>query len=297
MKKIKIENEALRDFYFLSDYLKSEGKIKDSENYKRDFSAFLSYISHIKAYDFVSPFCMNKKILDIGCFIGYGEKWIAKQAREIVAIDSNSKAIEFARQNRNFSNVEFKKIDARKLPFHDETFDIVIAFQLIEHISPNELSKFLLEVRRVLKMGGIFFITTPNRKFRLLPFQRPFNPEHFQEFTTDGLERILKKIFMELKIEGIRAKTWIENIEKERIHKSPFRAYIYYPIFRYLITNLPERLRKSLREVIKKKYISQNERIEKFNSLFQKFSMEDFYLENRKNTIDKSMDLFAICKK
>jgi hypothetical protein len=102
---------------------------------------------------------------------------------------------------------------------------------------------------------------------------------------------------MELKIEGIRAKTWIENIEKERIHKSPFRAYIYYPIFRYLIMNLPERLRKSLREVIKKKYISQNERIEKFNSLFQKFSMEDFYLENRKNTIDKSMDLFAICKK
>ena len=33
------------------------------------------------------------------------------------------------------------------------------------------------------------------------------------------------------------------------------------------------------------------------NYLFQKFSMEDFYLENRKNIIDKSMDLFAICKK
>ena len=270
MKKTKIENEVLRDFYLLSDYLKSEGKIKDSENYKRDFSAFLSYISHIKAYDFISSFCKNKKLLDIGCFIGYGERWITKQAREIVAIDSNSKAIEFAKQNRNFPNVDFKKIDARKLPFHDETFDIVIAFQLIEHIPPNELSKSLLEVRRVLKMGGIFFITTPNRKFRLLPFQRPFNPEHYQEFQAERLERVLKKIFKEVKIKGIRAKTWIENIEKKRIHISPFRAYIYYPIFRYLNTNLPERLRKSLRGVIKKKYISQNERIEKFNFLFQK---------------------------
>jgi len=103
MKKIEIENEVLRDFYFLSDYLKSEGKIKDSENYKRDFSAFLSYISHIKAYDFVNPFCMNKKILDIGCFIGYGERWISKQAREIVAVDSNSKAIEFAPEKWKFS--------------------------------------------------------------------------------------------------------------------------------------------------------------------------------------------------
>jgi len=33
----------------------------------------------------------------------------------------------------------------------------------------------------------MLFITTFNRKFRLLPLQRPFNPEHYQEFTAKKL--------------------------------------------------------------------------------------------------------------
>lgn len=302
MKESK--EEILEDFYLLSDYLKKERKIKDLNNYKRDFSAFLLHANHIKAYDFVAPFCKKKRVLDIGCFIGYGERRIFLQAKEVIAIDSNEKALEFARQNnRLIPNVNFKKVDARQLPFPSETFDIVIAFHLIEHIPPQEVNNFLREVKRVLKSGGLLFILTPNRKFRLLPFQKPFNPEHYQEFTAKTFLMTLKRGFGEVQIKGTRAKKWIEDIEKKRVHKSPYQVYIYAPLFKFLSIILPAKVKALL-----KKYKSKSKGIEpsnsrnglvenssEFDKLFQKFSMDDFFLESQRP--DRSMDLFAICKK
>lgn len=296
------ENEILEDFHLLSDYLWNTGKIKDLKKYKGDFSAFLLHANHIKAYDFVAPFCKDKKVLDIGCFIGYGDTRIFSQAKEIIAIDNDDKALEFARRSRLIPNVKFEKVDARGLPFSNETFDIVIAFQLIEHIPPNEVSSFLCEVRRVLKEKGLLFILTPNRKFRLLPFQRPFNPEHYQEFTAKKLLKDLKTNFENVEIKGTQAKDWIAEIERNRIRKSPFLVYVRDPFYRFLNIILPIKIKiwlKSSKLKITKSYRFKNKRIadnhEIFNNLFKRFSMEDFYLENQ--VTDKSMDLFAICKK
>ena len=296
------KNNILEDFHLLSDYLWNIGKLEDLNKYKEDFSAFLLHANHIKAYDFVAPFCKNKMVLDIGCFIGYGEARIFSQAKEIIAIDSDDKALEFARRNRRISNVKFEKVDARGLPFSNETFDIVIAFQLIEHIPPNEVSSFLCEARRVLKEKGLLFIITPNRKFRLMPFQRPFNSEHYQEFTAKGLLKVSQTIFEDVVIKGTRAKEWIEEIERKRVRKSPFQVYIRNPLYRFLNTVLPMGIKVSLKKIrpnIKspgsedRRISDNNDQI--FNNLFQKFSMEAFYLENQ--ALDKSMDLFAICKK
>jgi 2-polyprenyl-3-methyl-5-hydroxy-6-metoxy-1,4-benzoquinol methylase len=299
---MEAENEVLKDFYLLSDYLKKEGKIENLNKYKKDFSAFLLHAIHIKAYDIVTPFCKNKKILDVGCFIGYGETRIFSQAEEIVAIDSDNKALEYARKNRFIPNAKFEKLDARQLPFSDETFDIVIAFQLIEHIPPNEVSSFLSEVSRVLKGKGLLFIATPNRKFRLVPFQRPFNPGHYQEFTAKGLLKILKSIFGNVQIMGIRAKGWIEEIERKRVRKSPYRGYIRDPLYRLFNIALPTGI-KVLVKKTKSKMINHfslrmgrmSDSNDQFNNLFQQFSMNDFYLES--HMLDKAMDLFAICKK
>jgi len=297
------ENEILEDFYLLSDYIWKTGKVEDLNKYKEDFSAFLLHANHIKAYDFVASFCRDKKVLDVGCFIGYGEVRIFSQAKEIIAIDSNDKALEFARRNRRIPNVKFEKVDARQLPFSNETFNIVIAFQLIEHIPLNEVSNFLCEVRRVLKEKGLLFISTPNRKFRLMPFQRPFNPEHYQEFTAKGLLKVLKTNFEDVVIKGTRAKDWIESIERKRVRKFPLQVYIRGPLYKFLSRILPmiiKDLLKETRSKVIKSSGSKNKRIadnndQIFNNMFQKFSMKDFYLENQ--ALDNSMDLFAICKK
>lgn len=299
---MRAENKVLEDFYLLSDYLWKIGKVKDLDKYKKDFSAFLLHANHIKAYDFVAPHCKGKKVLNVGCFIGYGETRIFSQAKEIIAIDSDEKALEFAHQNRFIPNAKFEKVDARQLPFYNKTFDIVIAFQLIEHISPTEVHSFLLEVRRVLKEKGLLFIVTPNRKFRLMPFQRPFNPEHYQEFTAKGLLQILKTTFEDVQIKGVRASEWIEEIERNRVRKSPFRVYIHDPLYGFLNMLLPIRIKNWLKKIKSKmtKSFQSKDRCSsisnnQFNNLFQKFSMDVFYLEDE--TLNDSMDLFVICRK
>ena len=241
------KSKVLEDFYLLSEFLGNEGRIENVNEFKSNFSAFLSHASHIKAYDFVAPFCENKKVLDVGCFIGYGETRISSKAKEIVAIDSDDNALEFARQNRFLPNVNFKKVDAKHLPFSDETFNIVIAFQLIEHIPPDETGRFLSEVKRVLKMNGLLFIVTPNRKFRLLPFQRPFNSEHFREFTAKGLCKILQTHFKDVKVKGILAKEWIEEIERTRVRKSPYHVYIQRPLSGLIRNILPDSIKVLLK--------------------------------------------------
>ena len=298
-----VENEVLKDFYLLADYLKKEGKIEDLGKYKKDFSAFLLHAHHVKTYDFIVPFCKNKRVLDIGCFIGYGETPIYPQANEIIAIDSDSNAIKFARKNRKFQNVKFKDVDARKLPFSNETFDIIIASQVIEHIHPDEVSNFLEEVKRVLKKEGLFFIVTPNRRFRLLPFQKPFNPEHYQEFTAKSLSKILKTTFNNVQIKGIRAAEWIEKIERNRVRISAYRLYIWVPMYRFLNIILPRGIISFLKKLkFKLTKLNQNESKETsvdnnlFSNLFRRFSMDDFYLEERDNLINKSMDIVGICK-
>jgi len=272
---MKPENEILEDFYLLADYLEKRHKIKDVNKYKNNLSAFLLHANHIKSYDFVAPFCRNKRVLDIGCFIGYGETRIFSQAKEIIAIDSDDDAISFAR-NRSIPGVKFEKAEATLLSFPDDNFDIIIAFQLIEHILPNEVETFLCESRRILKEKGLLFVATPNRKFRLMPFQHPFNSEHYQEFTAKDFSRILKKNFENVQIKGIRAKKWIEEIEKQRVRKSP-------------LIKIKKHFKKVYSNIVNKKDNGE------FNRLFQQFSMDDFYLDD--HNLDKSMVLFAICEK
>jgi len=274
----KIEDFVLKDFYVLVDYLAEHKKLKNPEKYKNNFAAFLLHARHIKTYEIISPFCINKKVLDIGCFIGYGESIISPQANLIVAIDSDAEAIKFARENRNLPNVEFLNIEAKKLPYKDFSFDVIIASQVIEHIPPEEINEFLSEVKRLLVDRGIFIVVTPNRKFRLPWYQKPFNSEHYQEFTARSFLQILKRTFNNVQINGLRASNWIEEIERQRVRKT-------------ILTKIKKLLRKFYSKMKQEKTETT------FSKLFEKFSMDDFYLVEQRNLVEKSMELVGICNK
>ena len=63
------------------------------------------------------------------------------------------------------ANVEFREATVPPLPFENETFDCVVSFQVIEHIADDK--EFVREVHRVLRKGGRFIVTTPNRPMSL----------------------------------------------------------------------------------------------------------------------------------
>jgi len=100
------------------------------------------------------------KLLDVGCGMGdFLEAFSFYRPKyNFFGIDISAKAISQAKK-RNL-NINFKVADAQKLPFKDNTFDVVTCFDLIEHVKYPKL--VLSEIHRVLKKRGIFhgFIPT-----------------------------------------------------------------------------------------------------------------------------------------
>jgi len=173
MTTIKEQNEYISEFYTFAKHLGEIGSIEDVSKYQNDISAFYLHMNHLKAYDFTKSFYKGKRVLEIGCNMGYGANILAKSAKEVVAIDFDAKVIAFARKNYTAPNIKFEEVNAKKLPYNDKSFDVVISFQVVEHINPNEVSDYLSEINRVLNEDGIALLTTPNRKLRLYPFEKP----------------------------------------------------------------------------------------------------------------------------
>ena len=99
-------------------------------------------------------------ILDIGCGGGININRMAKQAKKVYGIDYSTESVKLSREvNRQEiydGKVEIMEGNVKSLPFEDNTFDIVTAFETV-YFWPD-IEKCFGEVKRVLKPGGIFLI-------------------------------------------------------------------------------------------------------------------------------------------
>jgi len=104
----------------------------------------------------------GSKLLDIGCNTGSTIfKLHLCGFKNVYGIDVNKISIQHGRQAYNQISDKLIDYDGVKLPFGNNSFDIVTMFDVIEHI--NNINEFLNgEVRRVLKKGGRLLFQTPN---------------------------------------------------------------------------------------------------------------------------------------
>src|SRR5439155_5856786 len=92
----------------------------------------------------------------------YGSALLARHAAEVVGADIAAEVIAQARARyAAVQNLEFVAADCAVLPFPDASFDAVVSFETIEHITQQEA--FLDEVRRVLRTDGLFVLSSPNK--------------------------------------------------------------------------------------------------------------------------------------
>lgn len=98
------------------------------------------------------------KLLDVGCGDGKFSLEIMKRTSpcELYGIDNNKSII----KESQMRGIDVIIVDAQHLPFLEESFDIVVTNQVIEHVL--NVDQFLNEVRRVVKKNGIFLLSTPN---------------------------------------------------------------------------------------------------------------------------------------
>ena len=148
---------------------------------------------------------VSGRVLEIGTGTGYGAEIVAPSAERFTTIDK-TRSEELGMLP---ANVEFVEAKVPPLPFADNTFDYVVSFQVIEHI-PNDRA-FVAEVLRVLRHGGKFIVSTPNR-----PMSLTRNPWHVREYTAEQFASLLSS-FSSVERRGVEGneRVW-EYYEKNR---------------------------------------------------------------------------------
>lgn len=133
---------------------------------------YLLYLRQLFVYKSIKRLLSNKNFaLEIGCGEGYGANILSKYFKRVIALDVDKAVIANAAKKYFLKNCIFQVYDGKKIPYENKVFDVVISFQVIEHLVDSV--SFVLETYRVLKKNGIFLITTPNRNYRLKPNQKP----------------------------------------------------------------------------------------------------------------------------
>lgn len=117
--------------------------------------------NRIKMWLNVTDFA-GKKILDVGCNTGIITIPLAKANFKIIGIDNSVEDIKQAKKNLKSENLSTEIVmlaNARKMPFKNDEFDIVLLSDLLEHTS--DPAKAAEEAMRVTKPGGLIFATVP----------------------------------------------------------------------------------------------------------------------------------------
>lgn len=105
----------------------------------------------------------NKNILDIGCGFGWcAWNLLQRGAKSITGIDISNDASEVFKAIHN-TKIKFRQASALDLPFTSNKFDTVVSWETIEHVPKNTEAQMLSEVFRVLKPGGVFYMSTQHR--------------------------------------------------------------------------------------------------------------------------------------
>lgn len=112
-------------------------------------------------------------ILDVGCGGGININRMAKIAKKVYGVDYSIESVKLSREvNQDYVNegkVEVLEGNVESLPFEDDTFDIITAFETV-YFWPD-IEKSFGEVKRVLKPGGIFLIGTESNGANNLPMK------------------------------------------------------------------------------------------------------------------------------
>ena len=217
------------------------------------------------------------RVLEIGTGTGYGVEFIAPHAERYVTLDK-CRSEELPEMP---SNVEFVQCAVPPLPFEDESFDCVVSFQVIEHIRRDK--EFVREVYRVLKPGGRFIVSTPNR-----PMSLTRNPWHVREYTAEEFKALLS-IFPSVEALGVGGNESVWSYYEK--NRESVRRIMRFDILRMQwwlprwVLQIPYDI---LNRLNRRKLHSQN------RSLTENIAMEDYALQS---VDDRCFDLFYIATK
>lgn len=166
-------------------------------------------LEHIIRYDFVTG-NPDYVVLDIGCGSGHGSNTLATKFKTVHGVDIAEEAIAYAKEHWQKTNINFSIGDSLNIPFSDNTFDVVVAFEVFEHLT--DWRKFLSEIKRVLKPNGKVYLSTPNKTLYSPGTKKPINPHHVFEMTIPEFQSALTEYFTIDSLYGQRTPVYNDHL-------------------------------------------------------------------------------------
>jgi len=156
-------------------------------------------LEHLQRYLSVQDIVAGKRVLDVASGAGYGTALLAERADYAFGIDIDLEAVTFARSRYNAANLEYCQSTLAALPFPDDSFDAVVSFETIEHVTDDLHKKFLEEILRVLVPAGFLVISTPDKHIysELAGYQNEFHlREYYRQEFNDFLKRFFPNVYL-----------------------------------------------------------------------------------------------------
>src|SRR6266478_4023948 len=120
----------------------------------------LYQVEHKQRYEWALAYCQDKRVLDVACGTAYGSTILAQSgAAHIVGVDISVDVI--ASNGKRPARLALANGDACSLPFDDDSFEVVVSFETIEHLT--SLEHLLSEISRVLNSVAVCICSSPNR--------------------------------------------------------------------------------------------------------------------------------------
>ena len=163
-----------------------------------DFIQSGYYIKMLKRYLFAGKhFCKGKSVLDSCSGVGWGTRILSHYAQSVTAFDLETKAIDFSRATWNTGNVSWCREDALNLREEWENcFDAAVGMETIEHFNKPDGHRYVQNIARSLKPGGVFvgtshFPVTRRAAEKLCKK----NPYHLLIYTQREMSHLLNEYF------------------------------------------------------------------------------------------------------
>ena len=230
----------------------------------------------LKAYYVAKEYVIGD-LLEIGCGEGRGVGLLQDIIKSYTGIDKIEEVVN--QLSAQYPEVSFIQSVIPPLDFPDQKFDSVVSFQVIEHIKDDK--RYLAEISRVLKPGGVALLTTPNIKMSLSR-----NPWHIREYTAQELTNLCQPYFSKVEMLGVTGNDKVMQYYDQ--NKDSVKRMTRFDILD-LQHRLPAFMLKIPYEIMNR--LNRNKLQSTDNELVASINYDDYIISA---DADQSLDLLAI---
>ncbi len=193
------------------------------------------------------------RILNIGAATGRSSE-LLETIGKVISIEYDQACYEFTKEKLNIELINASILD---LPFEEDAFDLVCAFDVIEHVEDDELA--VSEMKRVCKKGGIICVTVP--AFMFLWSAHDEVNHHYRRYTKKQLKQLFEQ-------------------DSQMVFHSYFNFWLFFPIaFFRLLTSKFSKQSEHREDAGSDFFVMNNGLVDKI--LYQIFRSERFFIRNR----------------